>query len=162
MVYSAHFQHFPDKSTNGGPHVIGLKFINQAINLINKICSPSILMKVLSRWEVHSRPNLKFLDHLELYSCNPPGHPSFLLTTSFVLEYRTLCHLAHVDTLPLQIQALFPSRHLSQQLFMATHRLGVGILSALGPDPEKKPVQALEDGSGAFGKEITGSWVPGV
>lgn len=70
--------------------------------------------------------------------------------------------MAHVDTLALQIQALFPFYHLPQQLFMTTYRLGVGILSALGPDTEKKPVQAPEEGSGAFVEEIPGSWVPRV
>ena len=38
----------------------------------------------------------------------------------------------------------------------------LAVLSAFGPDPEKRPVQDMQDGSGLFGKGIPKSWVPVV
>lgn len=42
----------------------------------------------------------------------PPDHPSSLLTAPFILEGGALCHMVHVDTLTLHIQALFPFHYL--------------------------------------------------
>lgn len=36
------------------------------------------------------------------------------------------------------------------------------VLSAFGPDPEKRPVQGMKKGSGSFGKGIPRFWVPVV
>lgn len=164
MVPSPNFQHSQGsgKSTNGGPRGIGLKVINQANNLLNKICSIFLYWWMYFHdWK--ERSNLEFLDRLVLYTCNPPGHPSTLLTTNSILDWGGL--MPHGVCEHPRLTHLSTFHHLLNKQSMATTGLGLDILAVLctvGPDLEKRPVQDLEESSGLFGKGIPGSWVPGM
>ena len=99
-----------------------------------------------------------------LYSCNLPGHPSSLLTSSFILYCGGLLPHGMCGPPSLEHTSFFHPHPLRGAVHgHAQARSGIlSVLSVLGPDAEKRPVQVLEEGSGSFGKGIPGSWVPGV
>lgn len=122
-----------------------------------------ILMNVLS-W-LEGKAKFRILALLSVVRLQLPRPPP-LLTTSFILYcgslvphgtcgHSSLAHASSTRLLPLPPNSCpRPCTGLEVGI--------LAVLSTLGPDPEKRPVQALEKGSGSFGKGIPGSWVPGV
>lgn len=120
----------------------------------------SVLTNVLSWLEGKAKFRILPLNVVRLQPSRPPSLLSFILYCGGLVPQGMCGHPSLAQGSSTHLLPLPPN----SCLWLCTG-LGVGILavlSTLAPDPENRPVQALEKGSGSFGKGIPGSWVPGA